>query len=113
MEIDAPQQTFRVTVRGRFHQLDDAARRFLVVSQADHDIFKSSFTQEGTFTYDSRIDFFNFRYEVRAAGPAAQDDAVARAIDETGAFLRTMKIGHRDLRATVMDMSAMWDRAER
>jgi len=113
MEIGAPQQTYRVTVRGRFHQLDDAARRFLVTSQADHDIFRSSFTQEGTFTYDSRIDFFNFRYEVRASGASAQDDAMAHAIEEAEAFLRTMKIGHRDLRAAAMDMSAMWDRAER
>ena len=112
MDVETPVQTFRVTVRGRFSELSDAAHRFLVSSQVDHDIFKSSFTQEGMFTYDSRIDFFNLRYEVRTKGPDAQDQAITTALQEADAFLRTLKIGFRDLKATPMDMSAMWDKAK-
>ena len=105
-------QVFRVTVRGRFYELSDATRRWLVASQNQHDIFQSSFTQEGTFTYDPAIDFFNFRYEVRvepsdAPPTEAEAHAIASALLETEAFLQTMKIGFRNLAAKSMDMSAM------
>ncbi len=105
-------EVFRVTVRGRFFQLSDASRRWLVASQDEHDIFRSSFTQEGTFTYDPAIDFFNLRYEVRVepsdAPPSeAEGHAIASALLEAEAFLRTMKIGFRNLTAKSMDMSAM------
>ena len=105
-------QVFRVTVRGRFHELSDSARRVLAQSAEEHDLFRSSFTQEGTFTYDSKLDFFNFRFEVRVdsgdAPPAgATEHAETVAVLEAEAFLRTMKIGFRNLAAKSMDMSAM------
>ena len=105
-------KVFRVTVRGRFFELSDAARQWLVASQGEHDIFRSGFTQEGTFTYDSAIDFFNFRYEVRVAQSdappsEAESHAIASALLETETFLQTMKIGFRNLGAKSMDMSAM------
>ena len=68
----------RVTVRGRFHQLTDEARRYLVTAQPEHDIFVSAFTAEGTFTYDERIAFFNLRYEIRGA----DDDAAVAPFDQ-------------------------------
>lgn len=110
---DAPTRTFRVTVRGRFHELTDAARRYLVGAQAEHDIFKSGFTPEGTFTYDAAIDFFNLRYEVRVTGTDGVDEAKVMAELEAEQFLRTMKIGFKDFRVTAMDMSAMWDKQRR
>jgi Family of unknown function (DUF6204) len=106
-------RTFRVTVRGRFSELSAEARHYLVATQDEHDIFKSEFSREGTFTYDSRIDFFNLRYEVRLGDGGSDTEAAEQAITEAGHFLRTLHIGHRDLKATVMDMSAMWDRVER
>jgi hypothetical protein len=112
-EADAPTRTFRVTVRGHFHELSDAARRFLVASAAEHDLFISKFTEEGTFTYEPNLVAFNFRYELRAGGVDAEDEAKQRAIDESAAFLKTMGIGHRRLGAKAMDMSAMWDRTDR
>ncbi|MEN9644611.1 MAG: hypothetical protein RL238_1280 [Actinomycetota bacterium] len=97
----------RVTVRGRFHELTDAARRGLVAAQPEHDIFLSAFTEEGTFTYDDRIAFFNLRYEVRGAADDAE--AAARAMREAEEFLRVMRFGHRGLRTEVSDVSAVWD----
>ena len=101
------QRVFRVTVRGRFHDLSDAARRYLVGAQVEHDIFVSAFTVEGTFTYDERIAFFNLRYEIRGA----DDDAAAAtaALEEASRFLRTMRFGYQGLRADAVDTSAIWD----
>lgn len=104
----APVRVFRVTVRGRFADLSEEARRYLVSGQQEHDIFISAYTAEGTFTYDSRIDFFNFRYEVRVSGDDVEEAAEAHARRETETFLRTMKFGYRNLKLTLVDMSAMW-----
>jgi hypothetical protein len=104
----SPVRVFRVTVRGRFADLTDEARRYLVTGQQEHDIFNSAYTTEGTFTYDSRIDFFNFRYEVRVSGDELEAAAEAHGLRETETFLRTMKFGYRHLKVTLVDMSAMW-----
>lgn len=101
------ERVHRVTVRGRFHDLSDEARRYLVTAQPEHDIFVSAFTAEGTFTYDERIAFFNLRYEVRGADDDAE--AAARGMREAEQFLRTMRFGHKGLRAEVADVSAVWD----
>jgi phosphoketolase len=110
---DAPLQTFRVTVRGQFHGLTERAQRFLLSSADEHDIFVSKFSEEGTFTYDRTLVAFNFRYELRASGVDAANVVKQRALDETTTFLTTMGIGHNHLSVKAMDMSAMWDRAER
>jgi len=103
------QQVYRVTVRGRFAGLTEEARRYLVRAQPEHDIFVSAFTPEGTFTYDSRIMFFNFRYEVRgAANPDAAVDPSATALAEAEAFLRTMGFGYSHLKAIPFEVSAVW-----
>jgi Family of unknown function (DUF6204) len=96
----------RVTVRGQFRDLTDASRQYLVRSKAEHDIFVSAYTPEGTFTYDDRIQFFNLRYEVRAA---STDDAAVAGELEADSFLRTMGFGHGDLKVDVVDVSAIWD----
>jgi Family of unknown function (DUF6204) len=103
---------YRVTVRGQFKGLSEAATRYLRGSAAEHDLFVSSFTQEGTFTYDERLQFFNLRYEVRTepAGGLSSDDPAAVALSEAQLFLRTMRITHGPLRAAVMDMTAMTTR---
>jgi hypothetical protein len=101
------ERVHRVTVRGRFHQLSDEARRYLAQAQPEHDVFVSAFTAEGTFTYDERIAFFNLRYEVRGADDDA--DAGARGLVEAEQFLRTMKFGHQGLRVDVVDAGAIWD----
>ena len=99
---------FRVTVRGRFADLTDEARRYLVREQAQHEIFKSAYTEEGTFTYDARIAFFNLRYELRVSGDRLHDQAAAQGLREATAFLATMRFGFKALRVEVVDMSTMW-----
>jgi hypothetical protein len=110
MKSTTGERVFRVTVRGQFGGLSDEARRYLTVAQAEHDIFVSAYTPEGTFTYDSRILFFNLRYELRSSAPDATADVTARGLHEAELFLRTMKFGHKNLRVTdVADSTAIWD----
>ncbi|MEN9506352.1 MAG: hypothetical protein RI958_2278 [Actinomycetota bacterium] len=105
---------YRVTVRGRFRDLSDAARRFLTAAQSEHDIFRSAYTAEGTFTYDERITFFNLRYEVRIdrADPSGADDpsglAGVTAEVEAESFLTTMGFGYLLMKTEVVDVSAVW-----
>lgn len=103
-------RVYRVTVRGQFSELTEAARAYLVASASEHDIFVSSFTEEGTFTYDSALQFFNFRYELRLADDVPEQVALDTALVETELFLATMKIGFTGLRAAAMDMTAMTNR---
>ncbi len=108
------QQVFRVTVRGRFHELTDASRRQLAAAADEHEIFRSAYTTEGTFVYDARLDFFNLRYEIRvdAGEPEPSELAGVLAQHEAETFLRTMRYGHRDLKVETVDLSALWLDAE-
>lgn len=104
------ERIFRVTVRGRFEHLTESARAALVRAQPEHDVFLSSYSAEGTFTYDARIQFFNLRYEVRAGGDDASGTAAVTAELEADTFLRTLGYGyHRPLKVEVVDASAVWD----
>ena len=100
-------RVFRVTVRGQFHHLTDQARRYLAGAQAEHDIFLSAYTAEGTFTYDTRLQFFNLRYEVRLPSDAPAAEAGEGGLREAGEFLRTMGFGHHRLKVDVVDTSTM------
>ena len=111
--VHQSQRVFRVTVRGRFACLSDQAHRYLAAAQAEHDIFTSAYTPEGTFTYDAKLDFFNLRYEIRSAADQPAADAAQRGMDEASLFLNTMKFGYRDLTVDVVDMTAMWDSLRR
>ena len=108
MHDGSNERVFRVTVRGRFLDLTAKARSYLVGGVDEHDIMKSGYTGEGTFTYDKRIDFFNFRYEVRVGGDDPETAAHVHGLVETEGFLNTMGFGFRDLKVTLVDMSAMW-----
>lgn len=108
---DESSTVFRVTVRGRFADLTDRAQRYLVGCQADHDIFRSAYTPEGTFTFDERILFFNLRYELRESGPDAAALAELEGLEEAARFLETMGFGYTGLRASVVDMSTMTGRS--
>ena len=98
-------RVFRVTVRGRFDDLTDEARRYLVREQAEHEILKSAYTAEGTFTYDARIEFFNLRYEIRARGDQATEGAASAGLREAEAFLTTMRFGFNALKTEVVEMT--------
>lgn len=100
------ERVYRVTARGRFKDLSAQSRTYLVREQPEHDIFKSAFTAEGTFTYDEHVQFFNLRYEVRTSDGA--DSASAIAEREATLFLKTLGYSHHPLKITVVDASAMW-----
>ena len=100
------ESVYRVTVRGRFAGLDEKTRAYLAREQPEHNIFKSAYTTEGTFTYDTDIRFFNLRYEVRTA--AGTDEAGNLGLTEAEAFLRTLGYGFEKLKVNVVDTSAMW-----
>lgn len=106
VDVERGEKVYRVTVRGRFAGLDERTRSYLAREQPEHDIFKSAYTVEGTFTYDDRIQFFNLRYEVRADDGA--DAAGAAGLAEAELFLTTLGIGFKGLTVNVVDMSAMW-----
>jgi hypothetical protein len=98
----------RVTVRGRFSALSGRQREYLVASLDDHHVTKSAFTVEGIFTYDSNIDYFSLRFEIQVEGEHPEDAAAERGLNQAEAFLRTLGIGHQQLRVTTTDMESMW-----
>lgn len=102
---------YRVTVRGRFSGLTDRQRSALHSAATEHDLFLSSFSEEGSLTYGSTVDFFSFRREIRLPSGGSEETACAEAIDSAGEFLRVLGYGYKDLKARAMDMSAMSERA--
>lgn len=100
------ERVYRVTVRGRFKDLSEQARSYLLKAQSEHDIFKSAFTAEGTFTYDEKVQFFNLRYEVRTADGSEAAGLIAQ--NEAEMFLKTLGYSSHPLKASVTDASAMW-----
>jgi hypothetical protein len=101
----APVRVFRVVVRGQFKSLTERARAMLAASVDDHDIFRSAFTEEGTLTYDRRLQFFNLRYEVRTSDP--DEDPASTALAEAERFLQVMGLTHGPLKAVATDMATM------
>lgn len=99
------EHTYRILVRGRFTDLDDAGRARLLAAADEHDMLANGgFSEGGALTYDRSLDFFSFRVQLRAEVEAT-DRAVrdrglvlaARAVDELG-------VDFRDLRASATDM---------
>ena len=76
-------------------------------SQAEHDIFLSAYTPEGTFTYDAAIAFFNLRYELRGSGPDSERLVELEAIDEAERFLADDGVHREEPAGYVVDMSTM------
>jgi len=103
------QRILRVTVRGRFGELSGHAREYLRSNQDEHHVSRAQFTAEGTLTYDSSIDFFSIRYEIRLGDGDPDSVAVESAISEADCFLRTMDFSYRGLKTTVMDVADAWD----
>ncbi len=102
---------YRVVVRGQFADLADDVRAALVAEAAAHDIYRSAFTGDGTFTYDERLVAFNLRYEVREPDDTAPDDTdrvAAETMERASTWLISVGIAHKHLRATATDQSTMW-----
>jgi hypothetical protein len=100
----------RVTVRGRFGHLTEIAAGYLRDNQLDHDVSNSAYTPDGTLTYDTAIDYFSLRYEIRVVADDPDEVAANRGVKEAVHFLRAMGFDHRPLKATVTDVAAAWRR---
>jgi len=102
----------RVVVRGHFDGLDENMRGRLLAEAGEHEIYRSAFTADGTFTYDDRLVAFNVRYEIRVPDDDDTGDPEAAvvdlAIDRTTRWLTSVGIGHKHLRATATDMTSAW-----
>jgi hypothetical protein len=104
------ERIMRVTVRGRFGELSERASEYLQANQRDHQVPNSAYTPEGTLTYDSAIDSFSLRYEIRLVSDQPEAAATERGVGEAEHFLRAMGFDHRPLRASVTDAAAAWHR---
>ena len=95
------ERTYRVTVRGRFDGLDDRTRARLEAEAQEHDVLVARFTDDGTLTYDQRIDAFQHRVVVRVDEGADEED-VARTAGELAAveYLEAAGLGYGRLRSS-------------
>ena len=103
-------KVYRVTVRGRFASLTEPQRSWLKTHQAEHDLFLSNFSEDGSLTYEPALDFFSFRREVRFETGGDDAEALVAATRSAEDFLKVLRIAHTPLRAAVMDMTAMAQR---
>jgi hypothetical protein len=95
------EHTYRVLVRGRFTDLDDAGRARLLAEADRHDMLLTGFSEAGSLTYDRALDFFSFRVELRADGERPGCDRgkalAARAVEDLGVDFRDMKASATDM----------------
>ncbi|WP_447002650.1 DUF6204 family protein [Saccharothrix isguenensis] len=98
------EHTYRVTVRGRFTDLDDAGRDRLLAEVERHGLLTNGFSEQGALSYDRSLDFFSFRVQLRAevetTDRAVCDRAralAARAIEDLGADFRDMRASATDM----------------
>ena len=100
------QRTYRVVTRGRFSGLDEATRSRLREEAADHDVLTATVGDEGTLTYDDRLDAFQHRVVVRVdEGPGEEEVALTAGELAAVQHLDAAGLGHGALRvsATCVD----------
>jgi hypothetical protein len=95
------EHTYRVLVRGRFTDLDDAGRAKLKAVADRHDMLTAGFTETGSLAYDHALDFFSFRVQLVAEDEKAVCDRgkalAARAVEDLGVDFRDMKASATDM----------------
>ncbi|KAA0931834.1 MULTISPECIES: DUF6204 family protein [Streptomyces] len=99
-------RTFRITVRGVFHGLDDDQRAALLADAPAHDVLRAAFTPEGHLSYDiAARSAFTFRFV--ETGEEEEDilEATGRAEEAARLWLTERGYGYRNLRSTAEDLS--------
>ncbi|RFU40868.1 hypothetical protein DZF91_14830 [Actinomadura logoneensis] len=87
---------FRVSIRGRFGELDERARAGL----RSVDPFDAAFTERGTFSCDGSLSVFTFRVQVPAGPDDDEDDAGLAALAALDAYGHPYEV----LKTSVTDM---------
>ena len=106
-----PTHIFRVTVKGRFADLDQAARDRLRAELDRYDYSLAGYTDGGTFMYDRMIDFFTFRVRLRELSDdwdEAHDAVRERGEAMARQVLDGLGVGCRDLKVRADDMADVW-----
>jgi hypothetical protein len=94
-----------VQVTGQFAGLAPAVSARLRGEQAEHDLFLSAFTPEGTFTYTATLTRFTLRYLLEVSeSSAAEADEAALVEGEllAGELLESRDITHKPLAVTAV-----------
>jgi hypothetical protein len=98
-------RTYRVLVSGQFAAPTPAVRARLRAEQADHDVFISAFTPEGTFTYTPSLTRFTLRYLLEVSEESAAEADEAAAVE--GELLASHYLESRGISHKPMTVSAV------
>lgn len=98
------EHTYRVLVRGRFTDLDDAGRARLLAAADEHDMLTSGFSEDGALTYDKPLDFFSFRVQLRAEVETTDRAVCDRGLALAASAVEEFGVDFRDLRASATDL---------
>ena len=74
-------RTYRVIATGQFSGLSPELKQRLRDEQAEHDMFESAFTAEGTFTYTPSLTRFTLRYLLEVSETSAAEADVAAGVE--------------------------------
>lgn len=108
------EHTYRVLVRGRFTDLDDAGRARLLAAADRHDMLTSGFSDDGTLTYDATtLDFFSFRVQLRAKVEPTDRAVCDRGLELASRAVEEFGVDFRDLRASATDVDLIKVRRRR
>ncbi|WP_069811353.1 DUF6204 family protein [Streptomyces sp. TP-A0874] len=103
----AEQHTYRVIVRGTWHDLTDEARARLLSEVDEHGLDQMRFSEEGCLSYDSALKHFSYRFVVVSDAADGEEMAAAIAEEQAETALREQGLGYRDLRSSATDMDLM------
>lgn len=96
---------YRMTVRGRFADLDEDQRRSLRAEQKDHDMFAARFSPEGSFLYAPELATYQHRFLITVDESAPEDaETLARIEAEQ---LAVGDLDPRGLSGRTVDVSAV------
>ena len=107
------EHTYRVLVRGRFTDLDDAGRARLLAAADQHDMLTSGFSEEGALAYDRALDFFSFRVQLRAKVEPTDRAVCDRALMLATRAIEEYDVDFRDMRASAPDVDLIKIRRRR
>lgn len=98
-------RTYRVTVKGRFADLDAAQRDYLRAQQSEHDMFAARFAREGTFLYAPELVGYQHRFEILVDDESPEDAEVLAGM--RAQELAEADLSERGLQGNTVDISTV------